>query len=446
MAAVPDPVAPAEGAPALNVDDARVRRWGWLVLLAGFGGFFLWAALAPLDAGVPVNGTVMVSGNRKTVQPLQGGLVEAILVREGDRVKSGQPVVRLDATRAKSELEIAKVQRLAARTAEARLIAEQQGRTSMTLPAELQRHATDARVARAIALQTQLFQSRRANLASELAAMREAIAGHEANVAGLERSAQARALQKQLLEAEIADQRELAEEGFLPRNRVSEQRRQLAQLDAQIAEDRGNIGRLRNSIAELKLRVAQRQQEYQQEVGSQLATTQREADALDERIRALEFELANTVIRSPADGIVVGLNVFTEGGVVQSGAALMDVVPENEPLRIDAQVPPTLIDRVEPELPVELMFTSFHQASTPHIPGVVRHVGADVLQDAATRLNYYRAQIEVTAEGMQMLESQSNRVRPGMQVEALIRTGERTMLNYLMKPLLDRMQPALTEQ
>ncbi|HLT25580.1 MAG TPA: biotin/lipoyl-binding protein, partial [Zeimonas sp.] len=107
MAAVPDPVAPAEGVPALNVDDARVRRWGWLVLLAGFGGFFLWAALAPLDAGVPVNGTVMVSGNRKTVQPLQGGLVEAILVREGDRVKSGQPVVRLDATRAKSELEIA---------------------------------------------------------------------------------------------------------------------------------------------------------------------------------------------------------------------------------------------------------------------------------------------------------------------------------------------------
>src|SRR5690606_26235550 len=297
-----------------------------------------------------------------------------------------------------------------------------------------------------IALQTQLFQSRRANLASELAAMREAIAGHEANVAGLERSAQARALQKELLEAEIADQRELAEEGFLPRNRVSEQRRQLAQLEAQIAEDRGNIGRLRNSIAELKLRVAQRQQEYQQEVGSQLASTQREADALDERIRALEFELANTVIRSPADGIVVGLNVFTEGGVVQSGAALLDVVPENEPLRIDAQVPPALIDRVEPELPVDLMFTSFHQASTPNVPGVVRLVGADVLTDPNTRLPYYRAEIEVTPEGMQMLEAQSNRVRPGMQVSALIRTGERTMLNYLMKPLRDRMQPALTEQ
>ncbi|HEY0879044.1 MAG TPA: HlyD family type I secretion periplasmic adaptor subunit [Zeimonas sp.] len=446
MAAVPDPVAPAEAAPVLNVDDARVRRWGWLVLLVGLGGFFLWAALAPLDQGVPVSGTVLVSGNRKTVQPLQGGLVEAILVREGDRVKSGQPVVRLDSTRAKSELEIAKVQRLAARSAEARLIAEQLGRSSIALPAELQSHATDPRVAQAIALQTQLFHSRRANLANEIAAMREAIAGHESSVAGLERSMKARALQKQLLETEIAHQRDLAEEGYLPRNRVSEQRRLLAQLDAQIAEDAGNIGRLRNSVAELRLRVAQRQQEYQQDVGSQLASTQREADALDERIRALEFELANTVIRSPADGIVVGLNVFTEGGVVQSGAPLMDVVPEHEPLRIDAQVPPSLIDRVHPDLPVELMFTSFHQAKTPHIPGQVQLVGADALHDPKTGLPYYRAQIEVTPEGMRMLEAQSHHVRPGMQVEALIRTGERTMLNYLMKPLLDRMQPALTEQ
>lgn len=430
--------------PALRADDRRARRWGWLLLLVGMGGFMAWAAFAPLDEGVPAPGTVLVSTHRKTVQPLQLGLIDAILVKEGDRVQQGQLLVRLDATRAASDLEIARGQLLVARASEARLLAEQNGGKTVEFPPELRDREADLRVAQAVKLQTQLFTSRRANLAAELGAMRESIAGIEVQIGALQDSVAAREEQRRLLEQELRGQRQLAEEGFLPRNRLSEQERSLAQVIAQLAQDRGNVGQLRKQVAELKLRIAQRQQEYQKEVESQLTDVQREASALDERIRALQFEVDNTQIRSPADGMIVGQSVFTVGGVVQAGQPLMDVVPTDEPLRVDAQIAPHLIDRVHVGLPVDLMFVNFNTSTTPRIPGVVKMVGADVLVDKDAKQSFYRAQVEVTAEGMQQLGQ--NNVIPGMPVEVFINTGERTLLNYLFKPLRDRMRSALTER
>lgn len=442
------PSVPAVGAaqevPALNVDDGAVRRWGWLLLLVGIGGFFTWAALAPLDEGVPAPGTVLVSTHRKTVQPLQLGLIEAILVKEGDRVRRGQTVVRLDATRARSDLQIARGQLWVARASEARLLAEQSGSETVDFSSELLEQQDDPRVAQAVKLQTQLFRSRRANLAAEIGAMHESIAGIEAQISALQDSVTAREQQRRLLQEELRGQHELANEGFLPRNRVSEQERLLAQVLAQLAQDSGSVGQLRKQVAELKLRIAQRQQEYQKEVESQLTDVQREAGALEERIHALRFDVDNTQIRAPADGMVVGLNVFTVGGVVQPGQPLMDIVPTDEPLRVDAQISPHLIDRVQVGLPVDLMFVNFNASTTPRIPGIVKMVGADVLVDKEARQSFYRAQVEVTPEGMRKLGER--KVIPGMQVEVLVRTGERTLLNYLFKPLRDRMRSALTER
>ena len=437
----PQPTEP----PELNGDDRHARRWGWWLLLIGVGGFFAWAALAPLDEGVPAPGMVLVSTHRKTVQPLQSGLIDALLVKEGDQVQRGQLLVRLDATRATSELEIARGQLLVGQATEARLMAEQLGKERVEFPPTLlERRQSDPRVAQAVALQQQLFQSRRANLAAELGAMRESIAGLEVQIAALHESTRSRTTQRELLKQEIEGQRELVKEGFLPRNRLSEQERSLAQLNALIAEDEGNLGRLQKQVAELKMRMAQRQQEYQKEVETQLSDVHREVSALEERIRALEFEVQNTEIRSPSDGKVVGLSVFTVGGVVQAGEHLMDIVPLDEPLRIDAQIPTRLIDRVHVGLPVDLMFTNFNASSTPRIPGVVAMVGADALVDPNTKQPYYKVQVEVTDDGMRKLGD--NKVIPGMQVEVFIRTGERTLLTYLFKPLRDRMRPAMTER
>lgn len=432
-----------DGTPVLDADYRRILRWGLLVLVVGLGGFFTWAALAPLDEGVPALGSVLVSSHRKTVQPLQGGLVAKILVKEGDVVRAGQPLVELDATRAQADLEIARGQLLVARASEARLLAEQRGDTALRLPPPLLARRDDPRVAQVIELQQQLFRSRRANLRAELEAMRASMSGIQAQILALTQTMAARERQKALLEEELSGQRELAEEGFLARNRLSEQERLLAQLRAQLAEDGGSIARARKQVAELELRIAQRQQEYQKEVESQLADVQREANALDDRIRALQFEVDNAVVRAPSAGTVVGLSVFTEGGVVQAGERLMDIVPGDEPLRVDAQIPPHLIDRVHAGLPVDLMFTSFNASTTPRVPGVVTLVGADVLLDQDKR-PFYRAQVEVTPEGMHLLGH--NRILPGMQVMVFVRTGERTLLNYLFKPLRDRMRSALTER
>lgn len=432
-----------DAAPVLDADYQRILRRGLLVLLVSLGGFFAWAALAPLDEGVPASGSVLVSSHRKTVQPLQGGLVSKILVKEGDVVRSGQALVELDATRARADLEIARGQLLVGRASEARLLAEQRGDAQLRLPDELLARREDARVAQVIELQQQLFRSRRANLRAELDAMQASSGGVQAQIGALAETVAARERQKALLEQELEGQRDLVREGFFARNRLSEQERLLAQLQAQLAEDRGSIARARKQVAELALRVAQRQQEYQKDVETQLADVQREANALDDRIRALQFEVDNSVVRSPTEGTVVGLSVFTDGGVVQTGERLMDVVPGDEPLRVDAQIPPSLIDRVHAGLPVDLMFTSFHASTTPRVPGVVTLVGADVLLDQDKK-PFYRAQVEVTPDGMHLLGQ--NRILPGMQVMVFVRTGERTLLNYLFKPLRDRMRSALTER
>jgi protease secretion system membrane fusion protein len=439
---IPKPPA-AEAANAVDLNDARPRRWGWWLVLFGLGGFFTWAALAPLDEGVPTPGSVIVSGNRKAVQPLVGGKISAILVKDGDEVKPGQVLVRFDDTQARSQFDAALGQWYGSAAVEARLAAERLGQGSIAFPERLREARGDPRAVQAMQLQTQLFATRRQAIESEKNVIRESIRGLEAQAQGLEDATRARKEQLRLLTEEITRQRELAEQGFLARNRVSEQERALAAVMGAIAEDAGNIGRTRQQIAEYRARLLARDQEFRRDVESQLTDVQREASTLTSRLQALEFELANTEIRSPAEGIVVGLAVHTVGGVVGTGAPMMEVVPRNEPLKIEAQVAPHLIDKVHPGLEVDILFPAFQQATTPHIPGRVMQVSADVLTEPKSGVTYYKASVEVSPEGMAKLKH--HQIRAGMPAEVFIRTGERTLLNYLTKPLLDRLNRSLTE-
>jgi protease secretion system membrane fusion protein len=439
------PPAAGQAQSTLNIDDAKHRRWGWWALLLGFGGFMAWATLAPLDQGVAAPGTVIVSGNRKAVQPLVGGLVKSILVKEGDPVRAGQVLVQLDPTQATAQLESARGQLYVTQAIEARLEAERLGKPDIAYPEALRAAAkTDVRAAEAMPLQSQLFQSRRRTLQSELAVLDESIAGLEEQAKGLEAVRDAKQTQLKFLTEELKGQRELAAEGYLPRNRLLEQERALAQLTGALSEDIGNIGRTRRSIAELKMRALARQQEYRKEVESQLTDVGKELNTLSNRVRALSFEAANMEIRSPADGVTVGLAIHTVGGVVQTGATLMEVVPGDEPLKIDARIDTALIDKVRPGLPVDILFPAFSQSTTPHVAGEVLTVSADILTDPKTGTPYYKALIQVTPDGMRHLKA--HEIKAGMPAQAFIRTGERTLLNYLFKPLRDRLRSALTEQ
>lgn len=431
-------------ATVLPLDERRHARFGhWLVLL-GFGGFLAWAALAPLDKGVPVSGSVVVAGSRQAVQHPAGGVIERILARDGEQVAAGQVLVQVDATLAGAQHRSLQAQYVSARASEARLIAERDGLERIEFSEEVQASAGEPWVATALELQRQLLASRRQALRMELDALAESLAGAEARLGGLRQAMHYQQEQRDTLREQLAGLRELARDGYIPRNRLLEQERLYAQLNGAIAEGFGDIGQLQRQVLESRLRSSQREEEYRKEVGQQLAEVRLNAEDLGNRLRSAEFELANTLVRAPASGIVVGLSVFTEGGVIAPGQQLMEIVPTDAPLLVDARAPVELVDRLRAGLEVELMFVAFNQSNTPRVGGEVTLVSADRLLDEQSGSPYYQVRIRVSEEGMRQLAGLD--IRPGMPVEAFVRTGERSLLNYLFKPLLDRTHMALAEE
>ena len=425
----------------LALDDKKYSRLGWLLVLAGFAGFLGWAALAPLDKGVAVSGKVMVSGHRKTVQHPAGGIVERIDVRDGDVVSAGQVLLRLKETPLRGQMQSLRSQYLASLASEARLSAESEGLSAISFGPEL---LNDPEAAGTLSLQQQLFTSRAQALATEQQGLRETIAGAEAQLRGTRDSQASKVQQRAALNEQLQGLRELARDGYSPRNRLLDTEGLYAQIDGAIAEDYGRIGQLQRQVMELRLRIRQLGEDFQKDLRGQLAETRTRSDDLRNRLASAEFELANSLVRAPASGVVVGLDVYTEGGVIKPGQALMDIVPQGEPLLVEARMPVQMVDKVHPGLPVELLFSAFNQATTPRIAGVVTLVSADRQVDERTDEPYYILRAQVSAAGMQQLDGVQ--VRPGMPVETFVKTGERSMLNYLFKPLLDRTHMALVEE
>lgn len=431
-------------APPVNTDARSHTRMGWWIVIGGIGGFLLWASLAPLDKGVPLSGTVTVATNKKAIQHLTGGTVDAILVKEGDVVKAGDILVRMNAVQSKANAEAIRVQYFAARTTEARLISERDGIKTIVFPPELEGVRNDPRVSNNIRLQQQLFSSRHSAINSELSALDENVAGLVQQNKGLEESRDGKKLQLQFLKEQLDGMRDLAREGYVARNRLLELERTYAQLSTAISEDISNIGRGQRQISEFKLRRNQRHQEYQKEVRTLLSESQKEADGLANRLTGLDHELNNLMVKAPVDGTVVAMNVFTHGGVIAPGFRMMDIVPSDDPLIVDGQLPVHLVDKVHPNLKVELIFSAFNQNLTPHVPGIVTQVSADRLVDEKSGQPYYNLKAKVAPEGMKMIANLQ--IRPGMPVDLFIKTGERTMMNYLLKPILDHTKLSLTEE
>lgn len=434
----------ADSSHRVETDETFYTRMGWWVVLAGFGGFILWASFAPLEKGIPVSGTVTVSSHLQAVQHQTGGTVDSILVKEGDHVKTGQVLVRMNDIQIKAQAEITRTQLYAARAVEARLLAERDGAHEIYFPDELLALRNDLRVENNILIQSQLFSARKMALKHEIAALDESITGLKMQLRGLESSTSSKNHQSKILQEQLENLRELASDGFVPRNRVLDTERTYTQVQGEISSDTGNIGRIRSQISELEQRRIHRQQEYQKEVRQQLSDIQREADALGSRLEGQNFELSNIEVKAPVDGIVVGLNVFTQGGVIGPGFKLMNIVPSDDTLVITGQVPVHLIDKVHIDLPVDLIFSALNQKKTPNIPGTIAHVSADRLIDERNGFPYYNVKAKVTPAGMKKLADEQ--IRAGMPVEIFIKTGERSLMSYLFKPILDRVHSSLSEE
>ncbi|PCJ29481.1 MAG: hemolysin D [Gammaproteobacteria bacterium] len=428
----------------LNADVIKYMRLGWLIVILGLGGFLLWALLAPLDKGVPLSGTVAVATNRKAVQHEDGGTIEEILVKEGDKVNIGDVLIRMNNVQVKANADTNRVQYRIALATEARLMAERDGLTEIVFPQALLDIKDDQRVAHYLLSQKQVFSSRQSSLKSELSAVDESISGIGLQTKGLEQSLENKKMQLQFISEQLQGIRELTKQGYVARNRLLELEQSNAQINAMIAETTGNIGLGRRQIAELRLKKKKRLQDYQKEVRTQLSEAQKQVDALASQLNNLDYDLAKVLVKAPVSGTVVGLSVFTKGAVVNSGFRMMDIVPSEDVLVINGNLPVHLIDKVYLGLQVDLMFTAFNRNITPHIPGELSQISADRFTDENTGQPYYKVVIKVTEEGMSMLADLQ--IKAGMPVEMFVKTGERTMMNYLLKPFYDHLKVSMSEE
>jgi membrane fusion protein, epimerase transport system len=436
----PDPRAiPAE----IRTDDRYERRLGLAILLAGVGGFGAWAAIAPIDSAAVAPGVVTVEFNRKTVQHLEGGLVREILVREGERVAPGHLLVRLDDTQALAQLEIVRSQYLASRAQEARLIAEREGFPEVVFPTDLLAARADPRVQEAIAGQQQVFAARSKALSGEMEVLQQRIEQLNEQIRGLEALSASKLERIASYKAEIKDFQKLFEKGLTDRLRLREMERLAAELEGERAEHQSSIAAAQVKIGETRLQIIQLQRKQQTEVTQDLRDTQSRLSDLRERIRALEDTVARTEVKAPVGGAVVGLAVHTVGGVIAPGGRILDIVPQDEQLIVEAHVSPTDADRVSPGLEAQLRFSAFNARTTPTVVGHVLTVSGDRLADPGTREPYYLARIQVSREGVDQLRGLT--LLPGMPVDVMIKTGERTFFEYLVKPITDRLAKAFRE-
>lgn len=434
-----------EGTP-LTSDTRGPIRLGFWILIVGFGAFLLWAAFAPLDEGVSAPATVSIETRRRTIQHMSGGTVKNVLVKEGQQVKEGDVLIELGDASARANYESVRQNYMALRAAESRLLTEQMEKPAIDFHPDLKAAASDPLIRQHMATQTQLFNARRSALDAELSAARESIAGQEAQIAGITGMLENRKAQATLQAEQIRNIRELAAEGYAPRNQLLQLEQSQAELRSVMADLQANRERARQSIAELKMRMAQRRQEYQKEAGAQLAEVRREVQSGQDKLRAVSEELDRVQIKAPVDGQVVGLSVSAIGGVVTPGQRIMDVVPKGETLVLDAKIPPHVIDRVHVGSETDVRFSAFSHTPQLVVEGKLVSVSGDAMteQQGPAQTTYYLARVEVTPEGFKKLGHHT--MQAGMQAEVLIRTGERSLMTYLLHPLTKRVASAMKEE
>ena len=393
-------------------------RLGFRVLVLGFGGFLLWTALAPLDEGVSSPASVSIETRRKTIQHLNGGVVRSVAVKEGQWVREGEVLMELDAAVSKANFEAVRQNYMAQRATESRLLAELKGASKIEFHPDLLKAKNDPLVQQHMQTQQQLFNSRRA--------------AYYAQTSGMASMIESRKAQGAFQSQQVQSIRELAAEGYASRN-------QLLQLEQAQAE-------LRTSTTDLQTNYARVQQEYIKELSSQLADVRREVQSGQEKLQAVTDDLSRTQLRSPVDGQVVGMTVTSTGGVVTPGQRLMDIVPMGEALLVDAKIPPHVIDKVHAGAMVDVRFSSFANSPQLVLEGRLASVSSDVIseQTAMGVMSYYLGRVEITPEGIKELGKRV--MQPGMPAEVLIKTGERSLLTYLMHPLTKRLAASMKEE
>jgi len=416
------------------------KRIGLTLLFLVFGVFGFWSAFAPLDGAAFAQGTVTVKSYKKTVQHLEGGIVSDILAQNGDLVKSGQPLLILDATQPRASLEIANSEFIALKTIEARLIAERDELNAVDYHPSLSR--ADDRVREEIAAQNQIFNARKNATEGRTDILKQRVEALQNQVVGMKALREAKQILAQSYLDELSDTQTLLNKGFSEKTRLRQADRNYAAASGEAAELTANIAATEVQITESQLQILQQDSEFHNEVVTQLGEVQTKLKDVDERIIALRDVVGRTTVVAPDSGIVNGMQVHTVGGVIGSGATIAEIVPESDELVLEASVNPIDIDRVSVGQEARIRFSSFGSRA-PTIFGTVLTISADSMANEMTGVPFYLARVEVNPEGMEDLGDLA--LMPGMPAEVFINTGSRTLLQYLFKPFSNAIAHSFNE-
>ncbi len=416
---------------ALSTNDKPIRTVGMLIVFATFGIFGLWTAFAPMDSSALAPGVLVVKAYKKTVQHLDGGIVSKILIKDGDLVQEGQPLIVLDDAQIKAQLEIAYSQDITLSAQVARLIAQRDQLKKIDFPALLN-DPKNARAVEAKLAETNIFYSHKSFDEAQIGILNQRISQVTSKIKGLQGQV---ASKRQLVSSyanEIKDLKELLAEGFADNQRLHEFERNHEMLIGDIAQLEAEIATNQMLISETRLQILQVQKQFQEDVTNKLSDAQSQLSDAQQRVAASQDKLERIVINAPASGMVLGLAAHTENGVIAPGNPILDIVPQGAELIIEAQVSPIDIDRVAVGLQAEIRFSSFKQSQTPKMEGKVISLSPDRITDPANGNAYYLAKVEATPESLKKLGDLQ--LLPGMPVEVLINTGERTLFRYLAQP------------
>ncbi|MEH6633716.1 MAG: HlyD family type I secretion periplasmic adaptor subunit [Halopseudomonas aestusnigri] len=411
------------------------------ILVLGLGG---WSVLASISGAVIATGVVIVEGQPKTIQHLDGGLVGAILVKDGDTVKTGDVLVRLDDTMLQTNYVITQNRLYEAYAQQNRLIAERDNREKPDIPAIFEKLTSDADEWQIYQDHHNLFQSRVNSRKGQIEQLKKRMIQSNNQISGLRGLRKSKRQQVGFINKELTGLRKLYEKGHATLPRLLALERESAELKGTISELAANIAQVQNQIGEAELQILQVEQDYRERALSELSETNSSISELSEQNIAHQEQLVRVEIKAPVAGIIHSSSVFTVGGVVSPAEPLMQIIPFNERLIVEAQVDPQSVDQVYSGQPAVIKFPAFNQKVTPELNGYVLKVSPDRLQDPQTGLSYYQSIIEIPEEELARLNSA--KLVPGMPAEIYIQTGDRSALTYLVKPLMDQLGRAFREE
>lgn len=426
--------------PRLSDDPARMIRLGGGVAAVFFIGFLGWAALAPLDAGTYAPGIVAVSGSRQAVQNRDGGVVTAIRVQEGQSVVKDEILLEISASELRAAERGMTGEVLTLLAQRARLIAERDRQTGFRAPIEFAALNPEDRPLAddALALQRQQFQARGQALETQRGVLRQRMLQLDQQTKGAERQLEANRRQQGLIDEELSAVQQLADKGYAPKSRVLALQRSAASLLGEDGAYRAQIARSNEAVGETRLQALSLDRDRMEEVAGQLRDIQVRLDDLRPKLFSAREQLARSTVRAPAGGRVVAMSVFTVGGVVSPGQILMEIVPQDRKLVIQARISPADADDLRPGQKTQIRFTSLHERNLPLLNGVLTKLSADSFTDEKTGTQYFRAEVAAPPEELakiRQVRGDSTGLQAGLPVEVLIPLRKRSALSYLLEPL-----------